>query len=108
LTGLSRRDADYRYFELCFGLRAAEELYDVTKDPDCVNNLAGDPNHAANKKMLRAQMEAELTAQGDPRILGRGDIFDFYPNCRIDRQQKLYGNPDYDPLKLFEAKYGEK
>ncbi len=53
------------------------------------------------------ELQAELTAQGDPRILGAGEIFDFYPNCRVDRQQSLYKRPDYDPVKLFEERYGK-
>ena len=106
LTGLSAGDPDYRFFELAFGKRPAEELYDMQADPDCVNNLAAKPEHAMLKAQLWEQLERELKQQGDPRVLGRGDIFDFYPYCRVDRQQKLYGAPDYDPVKLFERRFG--
>ena len=106
LTGLSAGDTDYKYFELAFGKRPAEELFDIQADPDCVNNLAANPAHAELKSRLWNQLERELKAQGDPRMLGRGDIFDFYPNCRVDRQQKLYGAPDYDPVKIFAEKFG--
>ncbi len=93
------------YFQLSFGKRPEEELYDVIQDPDCVHNLAADRNFATVKSALWNQLESELSAQGDPRILGAGDIFDFYPNCRIERQQKLYKKPDFDPVQLFNERY---
>lgn len=108
LTDLSMGDDDFRYYKLSFGKRPAEELYDITKDPDCVHNLAADGAFASTKKQLWEQLRAELTEQGDPRIVGGGEIFDFYPNCRIERQQKLYGDPDYDPVKVFEQQYGDR
>lgn len=107
LTGLSAGDKDYKYYQLAFGKRAGEELYDMRKDPDCVNNLATDPKFSQTKSRLWKQLELELKEQGDPRVLGNGDIFDYYPNCRVDRQQKLHGRPDFDPVKIFEAKYGK-
>ncbi len=106
LTELSAGHADYRFYEMAFGKRPEEELFDMEKDPDCVNNLAADPAHARTKAALWAQLQRELKAQGDPRILGNGDIFDYYPNHQVSRQQKLYGKPTYDPVKLFEQKFG--
>ncbi len=108
LTELKKEDADYRFFEMSFGKRPEEELFDVLADPDCVRNLASDPDFSEIRIRLSHQLNTELTSQQDPRVLGDGDIFDFYPNCRIDRQQKLYGKPDYDPVKLFEEKYGPR
>jgi len=68
-----------RYWSLCFGKRPAEELYDFRRDPDCVNNLADYPLYAGLKRQLEAQMIAELKAQGDPRMLGQGEIFEHFP-----------------------------
>ncbi|WP_136060262.1 alkaline phosphatase family protein [Pontiella sulfatireligans] len=79
LTGLAPSDADYRYYEMCFGKRPEEELYQRDKDRHCINNLAANPESAAAKTRLRAQMEQDLTDQKDPRTLGQGDIFDQYP-----------------------------
>lgn len=107
LTELSQSDPQYRFYEMSFGKRPQEELYDIKADPDCVNNLAGDASHAAAKQRLWTQLETELKAQGDPRVLGKGEIFDFYPYCRVDRQQKLYKKPDFDPVKTFEEKFGK-
>tara|TARA_R110000850_G_scaffold148195_5_gene270418 strand:- start:335 stop:1885 length:1551 start_codon:yes stop_codon:yes gene_type:complete len=105
LTSLTEADPDYDFYLKAFGKRPADELYDMEKDPDCVNNLADDPEYAGLMKDLYAQMEEELIAQEDPRILGQGDIFDDYPYCKIDRQQDLYKRPDYDPVKLFEERH---
>ena len=80
---------EYYFFEFSFGKRPQEELYDMKTDPDCVHNLADDPEYSATKTRLWEQLKTELTAQQDPRILGKGDIFDFYPYCRIERQQRL-------------------
>ena len=72
---LSRFDQYYRY---SFGKRPREELYRVAEDPDCVHNLARDPRYRAVKVRLREQMFRELRKDGDPRVLGNGDIFDTY------------------------------
>lgn len=50
----------------------------MSKDPDCLTNLAGDSEYQAIKQKLRLQMEDELKAQGDPRMFGKGHIFDQY------------------------------
>ncbi len=107
LTELSMADKDYRFFQLAFGKRPQEELFDITHDPDCVDNLAEQPAYAEIKRKLWRQLQQELTAQGDPRMLDGGDIFDFYPNHQVERQQKLYDRPDYDPVKMFEQKFGK-
>jgi len=60
-----------RQYELCFGKRPAEELYDVRRDPDQVHNLAADAAHADVKRKLSARLEAYLRETGDPRIEGR-------------------------------------
>jgi len=60
-------------------MRPEEELYNIQEDPDCIKNLVELPEYAEIKTKLRHQMEAELTAQGDPRTLGNGDVFDKYP-----------------------------
>jgi len=79
LTDLQPEDEEYPYFEMSFGMRPEEELYNIQDDPQCITNLAELPEYADVKVKLRQQMEAELTEQGDPRTLGNGDIFDKYP-----------------------------
>ena len=66
------------YYRLCFGKRPPEELYRITDDADCVKNLAADPGLETVRRQLRAEMETLLRADEDPRILGRGEIFEAY------------------------------
>ena len=91
-----------------FGKRPLEELYEINKDADCVNNLADNPNYRRIKDSLWIKLEEKLVEQQDPRILGKGEIFDYYPYSRIPRQQKLYNDSSYDPIKIFENKFDQK
>jgi len=67
------------YYRLCFGFRPAEELYRITDDPECVHNLAAKAQLQPVRQRLREEMEKLLREEQDPRILGRGDVFDTYP-----------------------------
>ena len=77
----SRTLTNADYWQLNFGKRPAEELYDLENDPDCVNNLAENQIFDKLKEKLEAKMVEELKAQGDPRMFGKGDIFDEYEVC---------------------------
>jgi arylsulfatase A-like enzyme len=72
-----------KFWDLCFGKKPAEELYDLNADPDCVHNLAGSTERAALKQQLADQLNQTLRAQADPRMFGKGHLFDEY----------LYSNP---------------
>lgn len=63
-------------FELAFGKRPAEELYDVKDDPYQMNNLAGEPRYARVRKELALLLQQELKRTKDPRALGQGDMLD--------------------------------
>lgn len=87
-------------WQLAFGLRPAEELYDLSLDPDCVNNLAGMLNRAPQQFSLRRGLFNQLTAQGDPRLVGpQPDIFDTYPFARADLND-FYENYQAGKTKL--------
>ncbi len=81
ILDLRRAGANTDYWQLAFGKRAAEELYDLRTDPACVRNLATDLEYASAKEALASQLAAELEAQADPRALGNGQVFDAYPNA---------------------------
>lgn len=68
-----------RYYDLAFARRPAEELYDLTKDPDQLTNVAADPAYAETRKELADRLMAALTAAADPRASGAGDFFDQQP-----------------------------
>ncbi|WP_149276534.1 sulfatase family protein [Pareuzebyella sediminis] len=74
-----RRKGDKKYWKLSFGKRVVEELYDIEKDPFCMNNLASDPAYADMKTALKTTMEAKLLAQGDLRMSGYGHIYEQAP-----------------------------
>ena len=76
-----RRSGDATFWQLSFGKRPGEELYDLNNDPACIRNLAEDPAFADAKSKLQEQLETELKEQDDPRMFGNGDIFDAYPNA---------------------------
>ncbi len=73
-----RADRTDRFWQLNFGLRPGDELYDLRNDRDCVRNLAADPAHTARLTALRQRMETILKAQEDPRMAGRGHVFESY------------------------------
>ncbi|MFO1446667.1 MAG: sulfatase [Opitutaceae bacterium] len=69
-----------------FGMRADEELYDLSTDPDCVENVVGHLDRAAARYSLTDRLNATLSSQGDPRLVGPDpEIFDTYP----------FANPDH-------------
>ena len=65
--------------ELAFGLRPAEELFDLQTDPDEIKNVAGNPAYAETKRRLADQLMAELKRTGDPRVSGDGSTYDKPP-----------------------------
>lgn len=56
-------------WDLGFGLRPAEELYDLRKDPDNVHNLAGITAYDDTRKDLRETLMTQLRENQDPRVI---------------------------------------
>ncbi|QDT53725.1 Arylsulfatase [Caulifigura coniformis] len=73
-----RKDRHDTFWNLNFGRRPADEVYDLRTDPDCVKNLAADPGRQRIAATLRERMENQLRSQGDPRQFGDGRVFDEY------------------------------
>lgn len=71
------------YWDSNFGKRQEYELYNIKKDPECMVNIFDDPTHVQIFEELKGLMTNELKKQEDPRILGKGEIFDNY----------IYANP---------------
>ena len=67
------------YYELAFGKRPAEELYDLRNDPGQVKNVAADVAFHRIRLGLVVRLFQDLNALADPRVQGRGDIFDVHP-----------------------------
>jgi N-sulfoglucosamine sulfohydrolase len=70
---------------LCFGKRPVEELFNIVEDPDCIRNLAAAPEHQERRSAMEARMIARLEYQEDPRMFGRGNVFDNYPYAGRER-----------------------
>jgi N-sulfoglucosamine sulfohydrolase len=74
-------DAEHqRLFDLAFAKRPEYELFDLRKDPIQQKNEAANPEYAEVLAKLAQQLEEELRASGDPRVVGGGEAFDSYPH----------------------------
>ncbi len=58
--------------------RPAEELYDLSKDPHQLHNVASDPNYASALKQLQTQLGQWRQQTEDPYLTGNGHLFDQY------------------------------
>ncbi|MCK4645902.1 MAG: sulfatase [Candidatus Aminicenantes bacterium] len=75
-----RENPEYkRFFELAFAKRPAEELYDMEKDPDQLNNVADDLRYSQTRSELSSRLMAELKTTSDPRASDERVLFDEYP-----------------------------
>jgi hypothetical protein len=78
-TAVEASGESSQYWQLCFGKRPAAELYNLKADVDCVHNLAADPAHQSQVEAMREKLFSRLRQQDDPRMEGKGDVFDNYP-----------------------------
>ncbi|HIG31148.1 MAG TPA: sulfatase [Verrucomicrobiales bacterium] len=75
-----RHDPEWkRFYQIAFGKHPREELYDLSKDPDQVKNVAGELEYATDLNRLRVRLLDELERTGDPRVLNDGMTFDRPP-----------------------------
>jgi arylsulfatase A-like enzyme len=85
---LGRAERTNQFWQLNFGLRPADELYDLRADRDCVRNIA--TGYFETAKALRERMETMLKAQNDPRMAGLGHLFDNYTPTNGDGFYEKY------------------
>jgi N-sulfoglucosamine sulfohydrolase len=67
------------YFQLATAKRPAEELYDLRRDPEQLENVAGRPAHRDAQRRLRAELESWQRETGDPRTTRDDDRWDRFP-----------------------------
>ncbi|MDP7049112.1 MAG: sulfatase [Verrucomicrobiota bacterium] len=82
-----------RLAELAFGMRPAEELYDLKNDPHQMNNLAGNVDYLGKQGKLRNRLFEHLKKTKDPRALGQEASWDYYPYYGLRRNKDWKVDP---------------
>jgi len=72
-------DRTGKHYRLCFDKRPEEELYDLSKDPHQIENVADRPEYAEAKAKLRADLQGWMVETADPRTANDDDRWDRYP-----------------------------
>jgi len=65
-------------FDMAFGKRPAEELYELKNDPYNMKNVADLPENKQKKEALKNQLHQWMKEKNDPRLDGKGDEIDAY------------------------------
>jgi len=86
---IDRQDQFPKAYQLCFSKRPAEELYELSKDPDQLINLAQSKPELTKK--YATLLTAALERAGDPRH--GGPVYDF------DQQPYSGGGPKFPGLR---------
>ena len=85
----NRKDPAVRaIFDSVYGKRPREELYDLNKDPDQMNNLAANPKYAGTVKKLRKRLINYLRETNDPRLIEDGKFFETPPMAGLPKGQR--------------------
>jgi N-sulfoglucosamine sulfohydrolase len=58
------------------------QFFNVKEDPESLNDLANDPDHARIFAEYKKQLSDTLRETGDPRVLGYGHVWEDYPRSR--------------------------
>ena len=80
------------FFRLAVEKRPHEQLFDIHKDPGCLENLADNPAFAKVREQLAGKLAGYLKSTADPRVSGDGDIFETYPRYSSIR---FFAKPDW-------------
>jgi len=66
----AKKEGVKELFQLGFGKRPKEELYDLKKDPNQMVNVAEFPAYKKQKANLTDRLNSYLKKTSDPRVLG--------------------------------------
>jgi hypothetical protein len=66
-----------------WGGKPAEELYDMSADPDSVHNHAADPAHRETLDGMRAALKRRVLANKDNGFLPEGSVLEGYDASRV-------------------------
>jgi N-sulfoglucosamine sulfohydrolase len=91
---LAKRDDPYigPFFHLAVDKRPEWQFYNVKEDPESLNDLANDPDHAEIFARYKKQLTDTLAETGDPRVLGYGHVWEDYP--RLKGPMRYFPEPD--------------
>ncbi|WP_339706753.1 sulfatase [Algoriphagus aquimarinus] len=73
-----RQNGSSTNWNLAFGKRPGEELFKRVTDPFAMQNLAIHPEYQVIKEQLKERLFQQLKEEEDPRMFGKGYIFDEY------------------------------
>ena len=94
-----RNGEDSPHWQLAFGFRSEYEMFNIETDRECISNIANAERYAAVRSQMEKTMNQALQAQGDPRALGNGDVFDRYPYANV-RERDFYQNTQMTPHRF--------
>ncbi|MFI3258852.1 MAG: sulfatase [Rikenellaceae bacterium] len=95
------------YFKMHTDLRPEYELFDIKRDPYCVENLAEVNKYRKVREELTTLLSQRLLMDCDPREMGDGEFFDSAPTT-FANPMKSFANPkDKDGEPIF-TKFPEK
>lgn len=66
-------------YQLAFGKRPREELYDLNEDPHYMNNVADDPAYANVRQAMEERLTGILKTENDPRLTEQPCRYEFEP-----------------------------
>ena len=95
IIGLGPHRAAPSFYDMTYAKRPEQELYDVRSDPDNARNLASDPRYTNILEELDRALVDLLTEQGDPRMRGKGDVFESYPYYQRLPEEGFPGFKEY-------------
>ena len=74
-------------YQLAFGKRPREELYDLRSDPHYMNNVAGDPQYESVRARMESRLLSVLEEHNDPRLTEQPCRYEAEPYAgRIHRE----------------------
>jgi N-sulfoglucosamine sulfohydrolase len=93
---LKRDNVNSYFWELAFGKRPKETLYNLKNDPRCIVNIADNKAFEDIKSDLNKILLQDLINQKDPRVMGQGKTFDnyIYADKKTRNFHKRYTNGD--------------
>lgn len=94
-----REGRDDTHWQLAFGLRPEYEMFNIETDRECLSNIADATRYAEVRAQMEKNMTQSLRAEGDPRVLGNGKLFDEYPYAN-GRERKFYSQYMKDPTSV--------